>query len=794
MFGAIGQHFAQRRGLELEDPIVQRFMRRRFGMTQAQVEAQTQAFRNMPQAMERTRARMAQQMEGAAWGRAREMGGIQGLERRLSQMWERNVENPFRDLADRLTTQVSRGIETLVNDLEGRVKVQMTEQTKTAYEELAMWGSTSRLPGLGGGGGRHGLGSTDLSGLMPGGDSGLGIGGLRGMARGLGNLIGTRGSESLLETAHGMGLGRMVGNKFRLNTGMGEALGGGAAGPYEQFRVSGGPTIFDKQTTYATAGELQEAVRAANEVRMMSAEDLGVDSGSLDRMATAARNAVMERYADPATAREYARKNTRGLNTRSRDALARKRIALIRSKDAEIDRRFAALDGDRNKEIALLREIEAKAGIADTSLAAPAGPAGVGSAYGATMDEIQGWRRESEMGLSTLRTGGTRDVVTGTGGVGDDIFGGGTTTTVANRLNLSPEVVRGLMEIDSVRENFQTWRFGNASEKADALGRLRQLANTPGQELSKSQQQALQQLTSSAVIKQNKEDGRLSHFIGRYFKSVSQEGLVAIVSRERELGRQMGSSLKDQQHVFASAGREDAFNKIKEIARLRRTSKSQKDVARTGEAEREFYAAYANDEEVQRILAETPGMEYLAAGAGATARLAESLTSAGSATGSKRVERLLKTTLSAAGLGDLGIPQDELQRLSEMTRAGETDLVNRQIREYAEKKGGEYVQKLEARAKLLKTSLEVGVGGVQDEEAVDFATRAGIGAAAKLRAEGGNIDKSATSALQEKILMSMKKSVLINMEIARNTGTSAEWLKSVYKGEHYGLGGSGGEE
>jgi len=774
-FGAVGQHFAQRRGLQLEDPIVQRFLRKRFGMTQSQVEGHTQAFRNMPQAMERSRARIAQQMESSAGERSREMGGIQGLERRLSQHWERSVENPFRDLADRMTTVISRGVEQLVEDFEGRVKVQMTDQTKLAYEELAMWGSTDRMPGLGGGGGRRGSTSTDVSGLMGSGGGDVGL--LRGAARALGTITGARGSESLLETAHGMGLGRMVGKKFRLrsqNKGRGQ---------YEQ-RLGGGPgeNIFGLGgATYATAGDIENEIREANAIRMSSAEDLGVDSGALDRMGTAARNAVMERYADPESAATYDRKNSRGLNTASRDSLAQKRIALIRSKDAEVDRRFAALDGNRDKEIALLRVIEEASGVAETTLAAPAGPSGVGSSVEGTMDEIRSWRKESISGLSGLRTG------TKTTQGGGGILGGDSTTDT--RLNLSQEVVRGLMEVDAVRENFHAWRFGDASEKRDALGRLGQLAKTKGGELSAEQQKALGRITATQADDLDATSGELSHFMGRYFKSVGAEGMVAITTRERELGRGMKRGLEEQHHAYATANREEAFNKLKEIARIRRGAQSKDDVIAAGKRERAFYAAYSGDEEVQDLLSRTPGMEYMAAGVGATARLAETLTTPGRGK-SGRVGRLLEESLRAAGLEDLKISDAELANLSAMTKSGDTDLVYTAIQEHARKKGSEFLQKLQSRSKLIKGALKTGVDGVQDEEIDVWASRAGAGAAAKLRAESGGGDNTATSALQEKMLSSMKKQMLIQMEIARGVGGPIdEKLHAALVKMAYGTGG-----
>jgi hypothetical protein len=583
----------------------------------------------------------------------------------------------------------------------------------------------------------------------------------------------------------------MVGDKFRLGHTK-FAFPGGRMDYYEGGFLPAEPSIFDEEAQMVGAedtGVLRNAIEEANRVRRMTAEELGIDAGAMNRMGSAALNAVMERYADPQSAERYRRLSGRKLNTASRDRLAMKRIQLLRKSDAEINRRFAALDGDRNKEIALLAAIEKESGIAETTLASGAGPAGVGvDDIEYSMEEIREWREGALGTLSRLRTGEERTIGGGGGGrtgVGGGILGmTGTGTTVQETLNLNPETVRGLMEIEEVRNNFRTWRFGTADDKRYALNRLRRMATTKGNELSQSQREALQKITATQGKEGDKTSGQLAFAIGRYFKATSSEGRLAIKLREQELGRDLQESLKRSHADFARAGREEAFSQLRRISQLRREG-SQESIEQAYELERQFYSKHSQDEDIQDILSRTPGMEYLAAGAGATARLAETLTRPGK---EGRVQRLLETSLRAAGLGDLGLTQTEMKRLSDMTKAGEGDVAYTFLEERARKKGKEYLQKLEDRQKLIRESITIGMDDVTDQEAADFASRAGAGAAAKLRAEKGGVDKTATSALQEKMLWTMKKQMLVEMEIARGVGRVDEKLHAALVKGVYGEG------
>lgn len=136
-----GTHLAERRGLSMDDPIVQRQMRRRFrGMSQGQVEVATKMMQNMPQIQANmiTKGRLIRDQESQ--GAGKETSGLSGLGRRLGQVWEKNVENPFRQFADDLTTDVTKGIEGIVDTMEGRISTQMSSASKQLIMERSEFG------------------------------------------------------------------------------------------------------------------------------------------------------------------------------------------------------------------------------------------------------------------------------------------------------------------------------------------------------------------------------------------------------------------------------------------------------------------------------------------------------------------------------------------------------------------------------------------------------------------------------------------------------------------------------
>lgn len=143
VMGMLGQHMEKQRGLSLDDPIMQRWVRRRLRVSQSEVELMAKMTQELPSILQEQRARFGQQMEQEGVNRAREGAGIEGFRRKIQQVWERDVLNPFRQVGDDLTTAFSEAVQGAVNDLEGRVSTRMTTVGKQMTLELARTGKSA---------------------------------------------------------------------------------------------------------------------------------------------------------------------------------------------------------------------------------------------------------------------------------------------------------------------------------------------------------------------------------------------------------------------------------------------------------------------------------------------------------------------------------------------------------------------------------------------------------------------------------------------------------------------------
>ena len=128
------------RGESFDDPIAQRFLRRQMGYSQAEVESIQEMRRQMPVIMRERRQAASQEVSNMMQTRRREGAGIQGMRRRWAQWWERDIQNPIKQVADDLTTRISEGVEGLVSDFEGRIQTSISAQTKSMVSEWAATG------------------------------------------------------------------------------------------------------------------------------------------------------------------------------------------------------------------------------------------------------------------------------------------------------------------------------------------------------------------------------------------------------------------------------------------------------------------------------------------------------------------------------------------------------------------------------------------------------------------------------------------------------------------------------
>jgi len=147
MLGMMEGHYGKR-GWNLEDPAMQRSLRKRFGRSQAEIEADIAEYRALPRTMAQRRMRFNQQADNEQRTQAREGSGVGGFTRRLQNTFEKEVENPLRQAGDDLTTAIASEIEQMRNDLEGRIQVRVTEAGQATARDIASGRRGARFSGL----------------------------------------------------------------------------------------------------------------------------------------------------------------------------------------------------------------------------------------------------------------------------------------------------------------------------------------------------------------------------------------------------------------------------------------------------------------------------------------------------------------------------------------------------------------------------------------------------------------------------------------------------------------------
>jgi hypothetical protein len=142
VMGMLGQHMERQRGLSLDDPIMQRWVRRRLKVSQGEVELMAKMSRALPELLQEQGARFGQQIENEAVLRARKGAGLEGFRRRISQVWEQDVLNPLRQAGDDMTTAFSEAVDQAVMDLEGRVSTRVSAVGRERAIDIASTGKS----------------------------------------------------------------------------------------------------------------------------------------------------------------------------------------------------------------------------------------------------------------------------------------------------------------------------------------------------------------------------------------------------------------------------------------------------------------------------------------------------------------------------------------------------------------------------------------------------------------------------------------------------------------------------
>lgn len=143
MIGMLGKHVADRKGVEMEDPIVKRWLMRQTGKTRSEIEVAIKQFRAMPEIMDERRVKESQQLETEGRARAREVVGFQGFRRKFNQTWDREVSGRLRQAGDDAMSEVEKGVDDIVAQLEGRIVAHTSKMGRQAAEELRMTGKSS---------------------------------------------------------------------------------------------------------------------------------------------------------------------------------------------------------------------------------------------------------------------------------------------------------------------------------------------------------------------------------------------------------------------------------------------------------------------------------------------------------------------------------------------------------------------------------------------------------------------------------------------------------------------------
>lgn len=756
MMGAVGEHMARRRGLELEDPIMQRWMRRRFRLSQSEVEAMTRLQRRLPEIQERGRARMRQQMEQAVRSKIMEGSGVAGLERRISQRWERKFEEPFRRWADELTTTISRGVENFVRDMEGGVGLQMDAAAKLAYEEYQRTGrrvGTSGLKIL-----TNQEQNAAITRLLNSGTGGAG-GGLAGM---LGGLLGTRPTGDIRSQA--------------------EALGLGSRDKSGAFRLKGGRT--------PELGELQNLVRSANQDILGYETGVDVDSAQMARMGQAAAIAVTEAYSGEEATWRYGRR-AQGASPAERKKMTLERIALLRRSDKEIDRYFAQVGNDFVKQSAALNRIEEESQVNRTYLAAPVTGSGVAVDDLAGIVRMSRERQETAIGALAHQRYQTKTYRRRVFGI--DLGEGQRGKVSEAALNLSEEGVRGMLQNEQVSRALRAFVQGDPEQSRSALASLRLMAAEKTTLTDDKQREALRRLTEEELHNDKVSSNRVKHNLRVYFEQQDLQNNMAFRQREEEVGQEMLRNLNREKWRFEKGVHAKSMAKVRAIAEARARGDLK--------GARELEQAFLSDPEVQTNrglqdeLARIPGMEYLSSGLNATARVAERISRGGSGMASSKEARLIETALEAAGMEDLGLSKKQMGGLIEAAQIGKGEgLFMERLRTLTKGKGPEWQAKMQKQAEMFKQiALIMSDKKVEDKEIQEFAARFGQGAAARLRMEGA-ADKPPTSAQQEKMLFFMEKQIKLQMAIAEKTGkldpAALEAIQNMKMGGTEPVGGS----
>lgn len=625
----VESHFGARRGgASLDDPIVQRWLRRRNRWSQAQVEAFVELRRDQPRIQQERRMRERGEARELGRQRQREVSGLGGFRRRMAQTWDREVTSPIRQVADDWVTSWSEGVEELVRDFEGRVEGEVSELTKKRITDFMRTGK----------GDLGFISSEKMAKLTARARAGGGAPGaytLRGMARSLGESFGVSGGTT----------------QDRMKAAGADIHGFTGGGPEEQARW------LESWSRDLTTTPTQ----------------LGFTTTELTQLGTRTADLITASM-DESRRDQFVRQSEDSSNAAS---LSRRRLKLV-MQDTELKKAFAKARTYGEK-YSLLGALE-RAGLGEGhKLAAPLGKMGVGGGGALIGKDISYFQQmqEQAIGMIARATSGAPEEDDALGAQAlwgltesvkeaGDVWGaaadvakswGLTTTSEAlgwwadlhgQGTQLDDAAFERLMKNQSVATDLSLAVQGGKSGK-EAVRRLRKAAGGGeyGQEVGVRTDDA--QELEILLDRVKEKDIGVQRAIASFMLGRQGEGQSVLARRMRTEGREiMNWAVRQGDRLKEDVG-EEVYGEFMRIQELRTSGRSE-DMQEAFQLERDFYQKHGGTSGGNLLMSR---LRQGGVGGGmqeGLATMSDYVRAFSGGTGRQRTKRLMQGTLQSFGL------------------------------------------------------------------------------------------------------------------------------------------------
>lgn len=749
MTGMLAQHIAGRRGLDLEDPIVQRWVQRQTRQSQSQVEFQIRQFREMPRILEERRMRTDQQVEQEARTRAREGTGFSGFRRRWQHWFEKEVENPIRQAGADFSTSISQAIDGMVDDMEGRVKTTVSERTKGQLREFA---ETGKLGGV------------------------MSFSRFQEMRAGLGSTIDEGGTMGAI--------GRWMGTR--------------------QSSISDRLGAWHKDLGYNLKDNSQklELLNNINRTMRMTGADFGYSSEQMAGFGSRGRELLMQNIGTGTGLQRYRAERARfgDMTAKEKQGFFRERTDIFRQ-DPEM---AAALNaarkrGGRAGEYAMAADMERRMGIGGTDMASPFGEMGGGRSYEQLAADLEAAERSHQEYANLFGTELAGDY--GKEWLWEDAGGEG------KKRKISRETYEARRERERGSrghvwifgsKNADVWskekvgrRYGKSvvdlmsNEKMAGLmtraaggekAAIRELQQMSLMSADDAAAQGIKDVEALGMITQKLADGHegTRQGIRKLTEKSVLRDMLAVYERERELGEKLQTSVRNNEDVrdAATSIGPSSLSRLEEVARYQ----SEGNWEKAEEARRKFYmenlGKKGTDKLIGALMGDT-GTQTLGAGLGRAARLIDMWKKGGE-------RSILGYALGEAGLGLSAISQknikDVLSRATSAEGLSTKDLWG-ELTSKAKRSVGSYRDFAKETGRYLEKMRE----GTDETERLTLAAGEGSELAAQRRSTGPDYRETMSdlATKQEKHLSSLVGLQKLALSRMKNPPTADEIAAAV---------------